>query len=169
MARKPRTKTATKTATKTIAAPAVMEVRAITPHVVFETLPETPAPAEKKARRTIVPVGYQQAYGRKGHCGDWLATQLEGVGRDKDGKMVIEEWTQLYSDNGVDLTAKWANSAHTPGWEGRYRMSGRLQLEKVVLRVGALVNLDGTVTNAPDEWLAEMATKHPKVPCEWAE
>ena len=166
MVRKPRTKTTTKTTT----APAVIEARVITPHVVFETLPETPAPApEPKPRRTIVPVGYQKAYGRKGHCGDWLATQLEGVGRNNDGKMVIEEWTQLFSDNGLDLTAKWANSARTPGWEGRYRMSGRLQLEKAVLRVGALVNLDGTVTDAPDAWLAEMATKHPKVECEWAE
>lgn len=166
MARKTRTN---KTTTPETIAPVAIEARVITPHVVIETLPETPAPAEKKVRRTIVPIGYQQAYGRKGHCGDWLATQLEGVGRDKDGKMVIDEWVQLFSDNGLDLTAKWANSAHTPGWEGRYRMSGRLQLEKAVLRVGALVNLDGTVTDAPNDWLAEMATKHPKVQCEWAE
>ena len=89
MARKSRTKT-TKTTKTTTTAPAVIEARVITPHVVIETLPETPAP-EPKPRRTIVPVGYQKAYGRKGHCGDWLATQLEGVGRDNDGKMVIGE------------------------------------------------------------------------------
>lgn len=137
------------------------------PHLPEGWTPPEEAPAPR-VLKTVVPVSYQKAYGAKGHCGDWLANTLVPFGRDQDGQMVFEEWEALFSDNGLDLTAKWANSDRTKGgWQGRYRMSGRQQLEKMVLQRGALIWTDGTVQDAPADWLADMATKHPKVKLEW--
>lgn len=58
----------------------------------------------------------------------------------------------IFENNGVDMTAKWAMARHTQtrGWQGRFRMSGRVVLEKLVALNGVYVDHTGAlVTPAP--------------------
>lgn len=76
--------------------------------------------------------------------GDWLAERLTADTTDADGKMNLDDLLAIFEANGVDLNAKWALARFTqsPGWRGRFRMSGRNVLEKIVARDG--VYFDGT-------------------------
>ena len=97
MARKPRTKTTTKTTT----APAVIEARVITPHVVIETLPETPAPAE-----TLLERGRRKAL-RKG--ADLLAVNrvgwTEGFEVDANAVLLLDRRGELVAEARGDKRA----------------------------------------------------------------
>lgn len=97
-------------------------------------------------------------------CGDWLAEQLVADTTGSDGKLVMDDLIAVYEANGVDLTAKWAMARFvgSRGWQGRFRMSGRLVLEKIVLLAGEYRDQQGNRHEPSAEFLADMAAKHAK-------
>jgi hypothetical protein len=83
---------------------------------------------------------------------DWLAQSIAGeclVGKDR---IDIEAFKALLEANGVDHS-RWTN--RSKGWEGRFRMTGRLALQRVVAEAGVLKMADGEVAEAPAEWVAK--------------
>lgn len=135
-------------------------------------LPE--AQTEPRVSRSVVPKAYKKDYAARGNaanCGDWLAKALDGYFDvlDEKGRTTgfdSDAFTGFLSDNEVQLNGKWATlpTSGQKGWIGRYRMNGRQQLEKVVLAKGSMT-IGGAVVEAPEHWLLDMATKHPKVEC----
>lgn len=83
---------------------------------------------------------------------DWLAQTLAGeclVGKDR---IDIAKFTAILEANGVDHS-RWTN--RSKGWEGRFRMTGRLALQRVVAEAGVLKTADGEELVAPAEWVAK--------------
>ena len=80
---------------------------------------------------------------------DWLAEKLAAECLDAKSKIDIEKFTRILELNGVDHS-RWTN--HSKGWEGRFRMTGRLALQRVVAETGILV-VDGDEYEAPDYWI----------------
>lgn len=81
---------------------------------------------------------------------DWLAQQLATFCLKKDGKIDIGAFTDVLDANGVDHS-KWKN--RNRGWEGRFRMTGRVALQKIVATAGELKwPGDAEPTPAPKEW-----------------
>lgn len=120
---------------------------------------------EEGASGNVVPVRYRQKYAEAGHpntCGDWLAKILidECTALDVDGKprFDVGRFDAIYDENKGDRNQKWCKNTSGRGWEGRYRMSGRIALAKVVGINGYLV-LDGAKLVPPTEWLAKHAQK----------
>ncbi len=113
---------------------------------------------------------YRELYEERGnpdHCGDWLAKELEGRFRyEKDGedRFDHEAFTEVLKENGVSLTGKWADLPNSGqhGWPGRYRMTGRLQLEIEVTNNGVL-KIEGESIKPPMDWINEMLEKHNKL------
>lgn len=109
-----------------------------------------PAGEEEEEERggNIVGEKYRQLYREVSTTGqsngDWLAERLTADTTNADGKMNLDDLLAIFERNGVDLSAKWALARFTqsPGWRGRFRMSGRNVLEKIVARDG--VYFDGT-------------------------
>jgi hypothetical protein len=87
---------------------------------------------------------------------DWLAQQLakECLG-DKES-IDIGKFIAVLEANGVDYS-KWTN--RNRGWEGRFRMTGRVVLQKVVADSGALKLPDGEMVEAPADWCERFKTK----------
>jgi hypothetical protein len=83
---------------------------------------------------------------------DWLAQQLAGECLDKQSKIDIAKFTAILDANDVDHS-RWTN--RSPGWEGRFRMTGRLALQREVAETGILRLPDGETLEAPAEWLAK--------------
>lgn len=116
---------------------------------------------------SVVDVIYRQQYKESSStgqsCGDWLAEWLVRT-LDADGK--LDEWAfaAIMSNNGVDMTAKWAQVATTrsPGWKGRYRMNGRQALDKRIALTGQLMDESGNQHEVPAEFLAHLRGKHAK-------
>lgn len=122
---------------------------------------------EAEASGSVVKSVYRKIYSEvssnKQTCGDWLAEQLVNDTTDGDGKLNVETLIFVLEANGVDLDAKWAQARFTQshGWKGRFRMSGRIVLEKLVTLRGVYIGPEGEI--APDpEWLADMQAKHAK-------
>jgi len=120
-------------------------------------------------RGNIVPRKYREKYAAQGHahtCGDWLANILndECTAIDEKGKPYfdIERFDEIYDQNKGPRTGKWATSGNrNPGWQGRYRMSGRIALAKVVAINGYLV-VDGSKLTPSGEWLTANTPKAAK-------
>lgn len=81
-------------------------------------------------------------------CGDWLSVTLaklclvqepcvdEDTGETlKRDAISIERFTAILDANGVDHS-RWTN--RSKGWQGRFRMTGRLALQRVVAEGGEL-------------------------------
>lgn len=122
---------------------------------------------EPEASGSIVKPTYRKVYAEvssnKQTCGDWLAEQLVADTVDGEGKLDMEALVFIFEANNVDMNAKWAQARHTQsqGWRGRFRMSGRIVLEKLVALNGVYHGPEGAIK--PDaEWLADTRTKHAK-------
>lgn len=134
---------------------------------------------------SVVKAKYKLEYAARGnasHCGDWLAQTLVDaftvqhpvtkVGKDGKERTVkgrkqfdCDAFAKCLELNGVELSGKWADQYHqkaSKGWQGRFRMSGRLLLEQEVLASGWLALPDGQSVAAPEEWLDAMSEKHSK-------
>ena len=131
---------------------------------------------DERGPRTVVKEAYRAEYRKrtkKGtHCNDYLAQMLEDVFVDGK-KFDTDTFTLCLAANNVPLVGKWAAlpSSGQKGWQGRYRMNGRLQLERIVVATARIVMPDGDggyVTEQVDdvEWLLARASKL-NVDCEW--
>jgi len=87
---------------------------------------------------------------------DWLSQQLAAACLTDKGKIEIGAFTDILDANGVDHS-RWTNK--NKGWEGRFRMTGRVALQKVVANNGKLLTPGGTEIEAPTEWCAIYKTK----------
>lgn len=95
--------------------------------------------------------------------GDFLHETLVAYCAGVKG-FVIESFQTVLRDNGIEPeTTKWGRNTTGNGWQGRYRMSGRLALEKAIALTGEF-RLDGqpVTGNDFDVFLAEMMAKHAK-------
>jgi len=116
---------------------------------------------------SVVPEHYRRQYREASSngqtCGDWLAEWLVAQTHNIQGFMV-EDFTAIITNNGVDMTAKWAKLPESgqKGWVGRYRMNGRQALEKVAAKAGGLFDLQGAWEAVPEEALAILRGKHEK-------
>ena len=131
---------------------------------------------EERGPRTVVKESYRREYRartKKGtHCNDYLARVLEDVFVDGK-KFDTDAFTLCLAANNVPLVGKWAAlpSSGQKGWQGRYRMNGRLQLERIVVATAQIAMPDGSggyVTEQVDdvEWLLARASKL-NVDCQW--
>jgi hypothetical protein len=123
---------------------------------------------EEGSSGNIVPAKYRAKYAAEGHpnhCGDWLAELLieECTSEDSGGKSFfdIAAFDAIYDENKGLRTHKWCRNTSGRGWQGRYRMSGRIALAKVVGINGYLV-LHGKRVTPPTEWLVKFAPKPAK-------
>jgi hypothetical protein len=87
---------------------------------------------------------------------DWLSQQLAAFCLNDKGKIDIGAFTDVLEANGIDHS-KWTN--RNKGWEGRFRMTGRVALQKVVANSGSLAWPNGEPTVAPPEWCEQYKTK----------
>lgn len=100
---------------------------------------------------------------------DWLSQQIAAYCLDDKAKISIGAFVALLDANGVDHS-KWTN--RNKGWEGRFRMTGRVALQKVVANAGILhipvapdadgkveETIEPTIVAAPPEWCALYKTK----------
>lgn len=71
---------------------------------------------------------------------DWLAQQIALVCLDDKHKIRMGDFVAVLEANGVDHS-RWTN--RNKGWEGRFRMTGRVALQKVVANAGVLKLPDG--------------------------
>ena len=123
---------------------------------------------EPEYRSTVVPLKYREIYRDVSSTGqsngDWLAERLTADTTNADGKMNLDDLLRIFEANGVDLNAKWALARFTqsPGWRGRFRMSGRNVLEKIVARDGVYFDGTGAKVTPHAEWREAMAEKHAK-------
>lgn len=133
--------------------------------------PEEGAEDEEDRGGSIVPQKYREEYAARGNpanCGDWLAHFCEEQCHIPNAKgkatFSISDFEELLNANGVPLDGKWAQARFTarPGWQGRFRMSGRQQLEKYVALRGTAKALNGADVAVPDEELAALRNKHEK-------
>jgi hypothetical protein len=85
---------------------------------------------------------------------DWLAQQLAAACLSEKGKIEIGAFQDILDANGIDHS-RWTNK--NKGWEGRFRMTGRVALQKVVATQGVLKTPAGTELEAPAEWCAKYA------------
>lgn len=87
---------------------------------------------------------------------DWLAQTLAAQCLDQKQRIDIAKFTRILELNGVDHS-RWTN--RSKGWEGRFRMTGRLALQRVVAECGVMQILgdegEHDVVEAPTEWVAK--------------
>lgn len=87
---------------------------------------------------------------------DWLSQQIAAACLGEKEKIRIDDFRALLDANGVDHS-RWTN--RNKGWEGRFRMTGRVALQKVVANAGILKMGDGQDVTAPPEFVARFKTK----------
>lgn len=80
---------------------------------------------------------------------DWLSQTIAANCLKEKEKIDITAFTAILEANGVDYS-KWTN--RNKGWEGRFRMTGRVALQKIVAANGVLKLADGSEAVAPEEW-----------------
>ena len=87
---------------------------------------------------------------------DWLSQTIASQVLNEKHKISIESFTAILDANGVDHT-KWTN--RNKGWEGRFRMTGRVALQRKVADSGKLILADGSESQAPADWVEKFKTK----------
>lgn len=127
------------------------------------------AEEEDRPSSNIVAAKYRKRYEAESStgqtCGDWLAEQLVAdTINGFDGKLVVDALVAVFSNNGLDLTAKWAVQLNSGarGAIGRFRMSGRIVLEKHVALRGVYIDANGGAITPRADWLAAARTRHAK-------
>ena len=86
---------------------------------------------------------------------DWLAQEIAAECLKEKEKIDIAEFQDLLELNGVDYS-RWTN--RNKGWEGRFRMTGRVALQKVVANNGRLVK-KMSESVPPPNWIEKFKTK----------
>jgi hypothetical protein len=87
---------------------------------------------------------------------DWLSQRIAAACLDEKHSIRISDFVALLDANGVD-SSRWTN--RNRGWEGRFRMTGRVALQKKVADAGVLHTPDGSEWLAPAEWCERYKTK----------
>lgn len=87
---------------------------------------------------------------------DWLAREIARLCLNEQHKISIPCFMDILAANGVDYS-RWTN--RNKGWEGRFRMTGRVALQKVVANRGHLFDKEGTEIHAPVEFIEKYKTK----------
>ncbi len=78
------------------------------------------------------------------HNGDWLAIMLNDKFKTPTGRLDIDAFTEFLILNEVDMSGKWADlSKKNNGWQGRYRMTGGIQLRQRIATVGEVFFMEG--------------------------
>ena len=123
---------------------------------------------EEKVVNSIVKPKYKDKYienakasGAKGKAArrsnwDWLSQMLATYCLSDKGKIDIGAFTDVLDANGVDHS-RWLN--RTKGWEGRFRMTGRVALQRKVADSGRLVWPDGTELVVPVDFVEKFKSK----------
>lgn len=118
---------------------------------------------------TVVDNHYRALYAEvsttKRCCGDWLAEWLNGQCLGEKKRLDLDALMSIFGANGMDLTTpKWAQGAmtQTRGWQGRFRMSGRLVLERIVALQGFVYAGNGTKVTVPADEIQALRDKHAK-------
>lgn len=137
--------------------------------------PETGEEPEEDYCRSSVDAKYKVLYAEVSengrNCGDWLASFINGqclVGKGKSEVLDVNRFADLLRNNGIQPeTQKWGSAFAlgdgARGWQGRFRMSGRVVLEKIVCQNGgAVVGADGGTYQLPADELARLEAKHSK-------
>ena len=123
---------------------------------------------QPRATGSIVREGYRQNYREASttgqSCGDWLAERLAADTLDGEGKLDLEAFLSVLNNNKVDMTGKWARAleTQTAGWRGRFRMSGRIVLEKQIALTGEYRDPRGVKITPHSDWLEGVRSKHAK-------
>lgn len=120
---------------------------------------------EEPEVRSVVPDRYKKEYAARGHpahCGDWLANVLNARVLGENG-LNVDLMLAVADANGLDAR-KWLSG--TRGWQGRFRMTSRNALAKIVAVAGVLHvpaeanNGEGDVElEPPAAWVAEHTPK----------
>jgi len=87
---------------------------------------------------------------------DWLSQQIAAVCLGEKDKIRIADFKALLDANGVDHS-RWTNT--NKGWEGRFRMTGRVALQKVVANNATLKVPGGEDLVPPPDFVARFKTK----------
>lgn len=118
---------------------------------------------EDEKSGSVVPDKYKEQYKEAGHpntCGDWLANELKDRTTGSNGKLDVDAVDEIARLNGISL-AKLNTTSN--GWQGRYRMTARNMLVKVVAKQGFLTvpseEGDHGEVKAPAEWVSSNAPK----------
>lgn len=80
---------------------------------------------------------------------DWLSQEIAAECLGPKHKINIDSFIAILDANGVDYS-RWTN--RNRGWEGRFRMTGRVALQRIVANAGALHLPGGRKVEAPAEW-----------------
>ncbi len=159
MARK--SKKSTAIALAPIAAVEAAELERVEAAIALET--DSDVLADLVRKHSVVKAKYKQRYiarareaginrkAAKRSAWDWLAETLAGECLDEKSRISIERFTRILELNGVDHS-RWTN--RSKGWEGRFRMTGRLALQRIVAETGVLV-VEGDTLEAPADWVAK--------------
>lgn len=148
-----------------------VEEGGITDRINPEELPEPEAvveEGEEKAVTSVVADKYKKVYianaaanGLKGKAAkrsnwDWLSQKLADYCLGEKEKIDIQRFKDVLGANGIDYS-KWTNQSK--GWEGRFRMTGRVVLQKVVANSGILHMPGEERIDAPADFVAKYKTK----------
>jgi hypothetical protein len=87
---------------------------------------------------------------------DWLAQQIAMVCLNDNHSIRMDDFVALLDANGVDHS-RWVN--RNRGWEGRFRMTGRVALQRIVADKGELKYPNGDVAMAPMEFILKYKAK----------
>jgi hypothetical protein len=105
---------------------------------------------EEKKPASVVKPKYRAMYAEAGHpthCGDELAEKLNNLVHNAKGTS-IEFFDRIMTANEIDMS-KYNRTS--PGWQGRYRMTGRNMLAKKVHANGGVLIVPGLSDEDPVE------------------
>jgi len=126
------------------------------------------AEEEDRTSSSIVPEHFRKLYRENSSTGrsngDWLAERLATDTLGAKDKFIVEYFTQVLENNGVDLSGKWAQARFNlaNGGSGRYRMNGRQVMEKTVAKQGVYFDALQVEHEVPADFLATLRSKHAK-------
>lgn len=124
-----------------------------------EALDEKPEEEAPEKPGSVVKTKYRAIYAERGHpthCGDELAVKLNNLVLD-GSHCNIEYFKMILDANGVDMSKY--NTTNN-GWQGRYRMTGRNKLAKVVHSNGGVLKLpNGDELRMSQEWIQSQRFK----------
>lgn len=137
--------------------------------------PEEPAEGEaeeEEDRGDVVKPTYKAFYKEvsdTGRCnGDWLAEFLNNQCLNSEDKIDVDRFNSVLVRNNITVSdKKWGaayydESRRNRGWQGRFRMSGRVVLEKVAAVRGVVFTAEGEEVPVPEGFLAVIRRKHAK-------
>jgi hypothetical protein len=125
----------------------------------FDAAADAPTPQveeeEEKKPVSVVKMKYRAIYAERGTpttCNDELAQKLDNLVKNAKGTN-IEYFDMIMAANEVDMS-KYSRT--TPGWQGRYRMTGRNMLAKKVHANGGLFKVpNGVDMQMSADWMSQ--------------